>query len=115
MSDGTVIWVRDKATGRLEREAFGYTPFADVPESPYYVPSPGSHLSTRAWLDEDAQHVVMAHDCASERRVHILKWPTWQALGDRVDPSYSCDDCGLHTFAPIAWALTPAPAGGGSE
>lgn len=99
----TVIWIRDKSTGRLEQEIFGYTLFAQVPESPYYVPSPGSFLSVRAWLDEDDQHVVLAHDCAETRRVHILRWPTWQALGAKADPSYNCGDCGLHTFVPIAW------------
>lgn len=101
-----VVWIRNEGgvdKGRLEREVFGYTPFADVPESPFYVPSPGSFHSARAWLDRDGIHVVMAHDCTDVRKVHTLRWPTWQALDGAVSPSFSCDDCGLHAFVPIGW------------
>lgn len=98
-----MVQLRELSTGRIEFEVFGSTPFDQVPESPYYVPSPGSHLSARAWLDEDGAHVVLAHDCTSTRKVHILRWPTWQAVFGEVNPSYSCDDCGLHTFVPIGF------------
>lgn len=111
----TEIWLRDEESGRLEREVFGYTPFADVPESPYYIPSPGSWLSARAWVDEDGRHVVVAHDCATERRVHTMRWPTWQAVNSQVDPSYDCGDCGFHSRVPIAWAEVPAPAPAGDS
>jgi hypothetical protein len=108
----TVIVVRDHGTGRIEHEILGSTPFANVPESPYYAPSPGSFLSTRAWVDRDGVHAVLAHDCRETREVHVLRWPTWQVVDNAVSPSYSCDGCGLHTFVPITAVeiLTPAPA-----
>lgn len=99
----TAVWIQGGADDRLEREIFGDVPFDQVPESPYYQPSPGSWLSARAWLDSDSQHVVVAHDCRLERRTSMLPWPTWQANGSKVTPSVSCDDCGLHTFVTIEW------------
>jgi hypothetical protein len=105
-----VIWLSDLTSGRLEREVFGSTPFADVPESPYYRPSPGSWLSVRSWLDEDGYHVVMAHDCRETREVHVLPWPTWQAHDGQVTPSFSCDGCGVHTLAQIGHLATTTHA-----
>jgi hypothetical protein len=96
-----VMWLRDAHTGRLVRELFGSTPLDQVPADPYYRPSPGSRLSVDAWLDDDGQHVVIAHDCVATREVHILPWPTWQANGSDITPSYSCDDCGVHCFATV--------------
>lgn len=101
----TVVWLRDKRSGRLEREVFGWTLFAGVPPSPYYTPSPGSFLSARAWMDEDGQHVVLAHDCVEHRDVHILPWPTWQNVEGMVDPSYDCDACGLHSRISVDWEI----------
>ena len=90
---------------------------AEVPESPYYVSSPGSFRSVRAWVDEDGQHAVVAHDCKSTREVHPLRWPTWQVVGDEVKPSFSCGTCGLHAFVLIDAVLTaaPRPPQGGEE
>lgn len=113
MSDRVIVWIRYEGQmdkGRLEREVFGSTPFADVPESPFYASSPGSWRNARAWLDADGQHVVMAHDCATTREVYTLPWPTWQALDGGVSPSVSCAGCGLHAFVPIGWTEVPAPA-----
>lgn len=102
-----LVWIRDKRSGRLEREQFGVTPFTEVPSSPYYTPSPGSFLSARAWMDEDGQHVVIAHDCVAHRVAHILPWPTWQAVEGSVDPSYDCGTCGLHSRTSIDWEVEP--------
>lgn len=101
--DATRVALKDMNTGRIEWEIVGDVPFDQVPESPFYTPSPGSFLSTRTWLDtEDGKHVWVAHDCALERRTHILRWPTWQVVNVyEVSPSFSCDDCGLHTFLRI--------------
>lgn len=119
MSEGLeTISIRSRETGRIEFEVLGETAFSDVPESPYYHPMPGFWLSTRAWMDEDGQHVIVAHDCREKRIVHILPWPTWQACGvhgDEVLPSYSCDGCGIHDHLTIDWDEAPAsPAAGGA-
>ena len=66
-------------------------------------------------MDDDDQHVVLAHDCTDARDVHILRWPTWQAVDGKVTPSYDCGDCGLHTFVGIEWREVPAPAPVGSH
>lgn len=97
----TLVAVRDHSTGRIEHEVFGSLPHADVPSSPYYRPTPGSFITARAWLDDDGQHVVAAHDCTAERIVHLLPWPTWQVVGQDVTPSYSCGACGIHAFLTI--------------
>lgn len=72
------------------------------------VHRPGSFLSLRCWMDPDGLHVWQAHDCAGgERSVGMLPWPVWQRIdANRVEPSISCDGCGLHTFGEInaAWA-----------
>lgn len=98
---------------RLERIADGYvvfecvgaTPFDAVPYSPYRgVAAPGSWLSVDAWLDEDGEHVWIAHDCIGKRDVSMLPWPTWQAPRDAhgsVLPSFDCGECGVHLFARI--------------
>lgn len=111
----TQIQVRDHSTGRVEFEVMGLTPFAEVmTESPFYVPSPGSFLSARAWVDEDGKHAIVAHDCRDGRDVHILRWPTWQVVEgsvypQEVSPSFDCAECGLHTFLPINATEEPQP------
>ena len=106
-----LVWLRSKENGRLEREVLGPTRYQNVPPSPYYSPKPGWWASTRAWLDSDGRHVWVAHDCAGVRESHMLPWPVWQALPDgRVDPSYSCSKCGVHTFPMIGWELVDLTA-----
>jgi hypothetical protein len=103
--EGTV-WLRSKENGRLERDVLGPTRYAHVPPSPYYSPKPGWWGNARAWLDPDGRHVFVAHDCRGVRESHMLPWPVWQALPDgRVDPSYSCERCGVHTFLTLAWEV----------
>lgn len=62
---------------------------------------PGFFMTARAWLDNDGQHVWMAHDCTTERVVTMLPWPVWHSTGLAVEPSFSCDTCGIHTHVEL--------------
>ena len=66
-----------------------------------------------AWLDEDGEHLWIAHSCKGEGVIHKLPNGIWQpsADGTKVEPSYSCDRCGLHQFVPI----TDPPKGWNGE
>lgn len=59
---------------------------------------PGWWMSAEAWMDEDGEHVWMAHDCADRRVTSMFPHPTWRRNGDHVEPSFACADCGLHAF-----------------
>lgn len=59
---------------------------------------PGWFMHADVWLADDGRHIWLAHDCATERIITMLPYPTWRAVGDRVEPSISCEACGLHTF-----------------
>jgi hypothetical protein len=52
-------------------------------------------LTARAWLDEDGQHIWLAHDHKGYRDRSMLLYPDWQAVDGKVEPSVVCD-CGLH-------------------
>lgn len=58
---------------------------------------PGFWTTGRAWLDNDGRHVWVAHDCTTERVATMLPFPIWHSTGLAVEPSVSCDACGLHT------------------
>lgn len=62
---------------------------------------PGYFMTARAWLDDDGEHVHLAHDCLTERVRGMQPWPTWRANGAMVEPSVSCTACGLHTHVPL--------------
>lgn len=63
---------------------------------------PGWWMTCQAWLDGDGIHVWMAHDCSPDgtpqRVVDMLPWPVWHSNGAGVEPSFSCDNCGVHTI-----------------
>jgi len=58
-------------------------------------------LWAHCWLDYDAQHVWLRHRCVNGETDTMLPWPTWRAVAGSVQPSISCNDCGLHVFAEI--------------
>lgn len=96
--------LRQVDDGLLVFERAGLTP----PES--YHPAhhrgrplqPGYWMNVHAWLDEDSRHVWVGHDCTDGRLVTMLPWPLWQvADAGRVEPSFVCSGCGVHTFAQI--------------
>jgi hypothetical protein len=63
-------------------------------------------LSADVWLDADGYHVWCAHDCLGERVISMLPWPMWQANKEgRIQPSFSCERCGTHTFLTINRSL----------
>lgn len=98
------VWLRSKENGRIEPDVLGPVNWRHAPKSPYYEFKPGWWMNARAWMEPDDKHVHVAHDCRGIRESHTLPWPVWQALPDgRLDPSYSCDRCGLHTFLTVAW------------
>lgn len=61
---------------------------------------PGFFLTGNAWLDEDGEHVWIAHDCVDHREIHKATNLHWRAVGDHVEPSYQCVLCGFHA---IVW------------
>jgi hypothetical protein len=71
---------------------------------------PGSFMHADVWLDEDGRHVGLAHDCAHERVVTMLPYPNWRAVGGKVEPSISCEACGLHTFGLLGAVSHVEPA-----
>jgi len=59
-------------------------------------------LHAHCWLDPDGTHVWLMHMCDERgEQTTVLPWPTWRAVNGRVEPSISCDDCGLHFFGTI--------------
>jgi hypothetical protein len=56
-------------------------------------------LDARCWLDDDGRHVWVWHWCRTREIATMLPWPTWQAVGGRVEPSISCLDCDLHAMS----------------
>jgi hypothetical protein len=60
----------------------------------------GSFVHAKAWLDDDGEHVWTRHVCASGPIEFILP-PPWHLHGQKVEPSLSCELCGLHTFLEI--------------
>lgn len=55
-------------------------------------------LSYAAWLDDDGEHVWLSHECA-EGFVTFMLPNTWRVVGkDKIEPSFTCDDCGAHEF-----------------
>lgn len=58
---------------------------------------PGWFMHADVWLDEDGYHVWLAHDCVAERVVTMLPYPNWHVVAAQVEPSVSCEACGLHT------------------
>lgn len=65
-------------------------------------------LWARCWLDADGRHVWLYHRCADGEQVTMLPWPTWQAVGEDVQPSIACGACELHFFAKIGDPMAPA-------
>lgn len=66
----------------------------------------------RCWLDEDGEHIWQSHRCMpigaigtifDDFPLSISMLPNvWRAVaGGHVEPSISCDICGLHTFGKI--------------
>jgi hypothetical protein len=78
---------------------------------------PGWFMTAVGWRDADGCHAWVAHDCATERVVTMLPFPTWRVLADRIDPSVQCDGCGLHTLVPLGEPepLAPLVPGVGPE
>jgi hypothetical protein len=74
---------------------------------------PGWWMTADAWMDEDGEHVWMAHDCTDRRVATMLPHPTWHAApapagtGTVVVPSFACSDCGIHA---MHVAIGPSPA-----
>ena len=75
---------------------------------------PGWWATAEWWADEDGRHAWFAHDCVRERVETMLPFPTWRIVDDQrgsqeVNPSVSCDECGLHTFLlSVDRALNPS-------
>ncbi len=73
-------------------------------EPPSEPQRPGWWMTGRCWVDDDGQHVWFAHDCTEGRVATMLPWPTWQVLPTgKVEPSLSCEACGLHAFYAVEW------------
>ncbi len=55
-------------------------------------------LTARVWLDDDGEHIWLLHECIDGEQITMLPHPPWRAVGERVEPSISCDKCNLHMF-----------------
>ena len=56
-----------------------------------------------AWMDEDGEHVWIAHNCNGDGVIHKATNGIWRPNAERtkVEPSYNCDRCGCHQFVEI--------------